>query len=363
VFIFVSRLVLIGMLYKLVRIHQETELYELVSKGFTNAYYVISSEGTRRLMASPEVVGYECCKVMAKPISAALKALNISGAGKAAILTILRGGLNYPIEECCYECGIKVDNINFMSCERVIENKVITGLEIKYEKICPERDCTLLIGDILASGDTFRKCFTHFVEYFHLGGGSLKRVVFFTIGGTKAIGLLEELTEYIRGYWPDFEGFKCIFVEGMFTVYEDKGVTGVNVPMIDFGWKGGVIAPEFREFVCDYSYAPALLEKCIIYDGGARRYEIRAHYKEVEWYWRDLLEVSSKVDFDEFIAEKVGYARADYRQWLEICGYPEDAGLEKLYAKEQNYLSRLRTKSLTAICEERLKQLKKTIER
>ena len=73
--------------------------------------------------------------------------------------------------------------------------------------------------------------------------------------------------------------------------------------------------------------------------------------------------MSSKVDFDEFIAEKVGYARADYRQWLEICGYPEDAGLEKLYAKEQNYLSRLRTKSLTAICEERLKQLKKTIER
>lgn len=345
--------------HTIVRIDKETALYKLVSPDFLNDYYVISSEGTRRMMASPEVISYDCCAAMKEPIMAAFKALGING--KAAILSILRGGLNYPIEECCHDCGIRVDNINFMSCERVIRNRQITGLEIKYEKFAPERDCTLMIGDIIASGDTFRVCFKHFVEFILRNGGSLRRVVLFTIGGTRAFGLLEEMTGWIRSFWPDFEGFKCIFIEGIFTVYEDKGVTGVNVPMIDFGWKGGIVSPEFREFVCDYTYAPALLEKCIIYDGGARRYEIRAHFKEVEWYWRDLLEVSGKVDFDAFIAEKVGYERADYRQWLQICGYPEDAQLEGLYAKEQNYLSGLREKDLTVICEDRLKQLKKTI--
>ena len=150
---------------KLVRKDQETALYSLVSKDTLNAYYVISSEGSRRLMASPEVIGYECCDVLKKPMTAALKALE-PDLKKAAILTILRGGLNYPLEECCHSLGIRLDNINFLSCERVIENHIIKGLEIRYEKLHPEKDCTLLIGDILASGDTIRKCLKYTIEQF-----------------------------------------------------------------------------------------------------------------------------------------------------------------------------------------------------
>ena len=61
--------------------------------------------------------------------------------------------------------------------------------------------------------------------------------MFFTIGGTKAISIMEAFTREIRTFWPGFEGFYCVFYEGVFTVYEDKGVTGVNVPYIDFGMK------------------------------------------------------------------------------------------------------------------------------
>lgn len=341
---------------KLVRKDQETALYSLVSKDTLNAYYVISSEGSRRLMASPEVIGYECCDVLKKPMTAALKALE-PDLKKAAILTILRGGLNYPLEECCHSLGIRLDNINFLSCERVIENHIIKGLEIRYEKLHPEKDCTLLIGDILASGDTIRKCLKYTIEQFDRAGGSIRKIVFFTIGGTKAFNLMEDMTEHIRLRWPEFEGFECIFFEGAFTVYEDKGVTGVNVPMIDFGWKGGCISPEFREYILDYKHAPALLEKCIIYDGGARRYEIEDHFKEVIEYWQDLLEASHTADYDAFLAEKVGYAEATYPEWLHLCGYPADWNLEPLYRKEQRYLAELRKQNLTAICEARLTQL------
>ena len=34
-------------------------IYQLCSDGLSNRYYVVSGEGTRHLMASPEVVGYE----------------------------------------------------------------------------------------------------------------------------------------------------------------------------------------------------------------------------------------------------------------------------------------------------------------
>ena len=349
------------MFINLVRKDQETALYKLVSKDSLNDYYIISSEGSRHLMASPEVIGYDCCTALVTPMKAALKALE-PDLKKAAILTILRGGLNYPLEECCHSLGIKVDNINFLSCERVIRNHVIEGLEIKYDKLHPEKDCTLMIGDILASGDTIRKCMQHTVEEFAKAGGSIRRIIFFTIGGTKAFTLFEELSAMIREKWSAFEGFECVFFEGAFTVYEDKGVTGVNIPMIDFGWKGGCISPEFREYILDYEYAPALLEKCIIYDGGARRYEIGDHFEEVIGYWEDLRAAAPAADYDAFLAEKVGYAHASYDEWLEICGYSPDWKLEPLYNKEQKYLSDLRKQSLVEICENRLQQLFKTIE-
>ena len=344
------------MYLKLVSKNQETALYELVSKDSLDKFFVISSEGSRHLMASPEVIGYDCYEALRTPMAAALKAV-VPGLKKATILTILRGGLNYPLEECCHDCGIRIDNINFLSCERVIRNHVIEGLEIKYDKLHPEKDCTLLIGDILASGDTIRKCMQHLVDEFNRAGGSIRKIVFFTIGGTKAFGLFHDLTAYIRTIWPEFEGFECVFFEGAFTVYEDKGVTGVNIPMIDFGWKGGCISPEFREYVLDYKYAPALLEKCIIYDGGARRYEIGDHFEEVIGYWEDLLKAAPAADYDAFLAEKVGYAHATYPEWLEICGYPAEWNLKSLYDKEQRYLAELRKHSLVEICEARLTQL------
>ena len=344
------------MSHKLRNIQDHSGLYRLESDQYLNNYYIISNEQTCRLMASPEVVGFDCYKAMLAPTVEALKALE-ADVKTAAILTILRGGLNYPLEECCFEAGIRVNNINFLSCERVIECGVITGLDVKYEKLHPEKDCTLMIGDIIASGDTLRLCMRYFIEYFRANGGSIKKIVFFTIGGTRAIPLMEEETRLIREIWPEFEGFDCIFYEGMFTVYTDKGVTGVNIPMIDFGWKDATISPEFREYILDYKYAPALLEKCIIYDGGARRYEIEEHYAEVRGYWEDLLRVSPFSSMDAFLAEKVGYDNADYKQWLEINNYPEDAGLEALYQKEQDYIANLMKQNLTKICESRLEQL------
>lgn len=339
--------------------------YRIVSEEFVNRYFVVSTEGTRKLMASPEVVGFSSYMAM---LEGTLKGLEMLGYGKqdkASILTILRGGLNYPLEEACCKLGVTVPTMNFLSCERVIENNVITGLDIKYEKLRAEQDCTLMIGDIIASGETLTYAMRYFVEWYRLNGGSLKKIVFFTVGGTRAVKLMEELTPVIRNIWPGFEGFDCVFYEGMFTVYTDKGVTGVNIPMIDFGWKGGVVAPEFRQYIFDYGYAPALLEKCIIYDGGARRYEIAAHYEEVTEYWERLLAAARNGSTTgQLTDEKLGCGRVSYDEWLKVNHYGSDAiwtgtagdGRE-LFDKEQAYARSLAGQSLETICLKRLEQL------
>lgn len=344
-----------------VGLYDKANIYSLESESFSNSYFLISDEGTRRLMASPEVVGYDSYLSMVPATCAGLSLLREQGLeDDVNILTILRGGLNYPLEECCYKAGVRVRNMQFLSCERVIDEGVITGLDIKYEKLAICRDCTLMIGDIIATGDTLRLCLEQVVDRFRRRGGSIRRIVFFTIGGTRAVSLMEELTPKIRTVFPAFEGFTCFFYEGVFGCYTDKGCTGVNVPNIDFGWRGAIVTPEFRQYIL--SRGDALFEKCIIYDGGARRYEIPTHCEEVLDYWNDLLKAAPGADMKEFLSEKLGRRLyLNYDEWTESCRYTCLSGLLGLYSLEQDFIRKSSARDIADICQKRIEEFTETL--
>ena len=337
---------------RLVDSHLQTSIYELSSEQFKNRYFVLSGSGSRELLAHPEVIGFPCYTALLEETVAAFRyLLNTGLEGDFDILTILRGGLNYPLEEACSKVGARVRDIHFVSCERVIENHVITGLKIKYDKLRPTPGRVLCIGDILASGATIRECMEYVLDCFQREGGSLRRIVFFTIGGTRAIEMMEEMRPSIEALFPGFEGFDCFFYEGVFTVYEGPGASGINVRDIDFGWKGGAVAPEFRQYVMDHP--DALLEKCIIYDGGARRYEIPLHLDEVSEYWEGILERAGLIDPVALAGEKLGYpAPLPYAQWREVTRVPE--GWEALWEREQACLRAAASLDLEAIARRRL---------
>ena len=342
---------------------QDTNVYELQSRQFVNRYFILSNEGTRRLMAFPEVVGFDTYQCMLPATVAAMKHLFPSGGKEVDILTILRGGLNYPVEEACFRSGIRVSDIHFVSCERIIEDHIITGLEIKYEKLRITRDRTLVIGDIIATGDTLRLCLDQVVDRFRRRGGSIRKIIFFTIGGTRAIELMEKKTEEIRRVFPEFEGFECFFYEGIFTVYENKGVTGINVPDIDFGWKGGVVAPEFRRFVLSHPYS--ILEKCIIYDGGARRYEIPVHFREALEYWEGLWSRADGIDPRKLVGEKLGFEEPlSFQQWLAVNRFEDlkDDTLSALWADETALLNNASALSLESIAMQRIQAIKTNLQ-
>ena len=342
---------------------QDTNVYELQSRQFVNRYFILSNEGTRRLMAFPEVVGFDTYQCMLPATVAAMKHLFPSGGKEVDILTILRGGLNYPVEEACFRSGIRVSDIHFVSCERIIEDHIITGLEIKYEKLRITRDRTRVIGDIIATGDTLRLCLDQVVDRFRRRGGSIRKIIFFTIGGTRAIELMEKKTEEIRRVFPEFEGFECFFYEGIFTVYENKGVTGINVPDIDFGWKGGVVAPEFRRFVLSHPYS--ILEKCIIYDGGARRYEIPVHFREALEYWEGLWSRADGIDPRKLVGEKLGFEEPlSFPQWLAVNRFEDlkDDTLSALWADETALLNNASALSLESIAMQRIQAIKTNLQ-
>jgi hypothetical protein len=213
----------------------------------------------------------------------------------------------------------------------------------------------LAIGDIIASGATLSMCLDYVAKEFHRRGGSIRRIVFFTIGGTRAVELMEEMTPGLRELFPGFEGFDCFFYEGMFTVYDGPGASGINVRDIDFGWNGGIIAPEFRSYIMDFP--DALLEKCIIYDGGARRYEIPVHFREALEYWEGIWGRADLIDPSALIGEKLGYdSPLSFKAWLELNHFKDlkDSSLEQLWADEKALLENAAALSLETIAGQRI---------
>mgnify|MGYP007069014006 FL=1 len=167
---------------------QGVDCYRLEGGHFLNEYYIVSEAETRKLMNHPEVVGYE---VYASLVTATSQMMYYLKEKKkitsANILSILRGALNYPLEESCYKEHIRVHDISFMSSERVFENGEMTGLEIKYCKLATVPNSTLLIGDIIASGETLVNCLRYVIDYYRKQGTKLRNIVLFTIGGTQGV--------------------------------------------------------------------------------------------------------------------------------------------------------------------------------
>ena len=334
------------------------DCYHLDCQKYLNEYFILSAAETRKLMNSPEVVGYEVYKSLVKPTSRMLKYLNANNKiSLANILCILRGALNFPIEESCYKENIHVHNISFLSCERVFTDDKVTGLDVNYRQLTVVPDGTLIIGDIIASGDTIRKCLEYTLDFYLSNGKRLKNIVFFTIGAKKGIELFEKFTEQIRKEWPEFEGFIVIYYEGVFNCYEegDKGVSGINRANIDFYWKDGIISPEFHKETLS-AQAP-LFEKCTIYDGGARRYEIHEHIEEVLEFWNCILERADIIDKQELLEEKLGHKLPiSYEDWIRCCHY-EKLDCEEtylLYEQEQNYVKSLENISLKEMANQRI---------
>lgn len=347
---------------------QGVDCYRLTGVDFLNEYYIISEAETRKLMNHPEVVGYEVYTALVTATSQMLYYLKEQKKITTAnILSILRGALNYPLEESCYKEHIRVHDISFMSSERVFdESGQMAGLAIKYNKLTRVPDSTLMIGDIIASGETLVECLKYVTDHYREHGAKLRNIVLFTIGGTRGIELLEKLTGEIREFWPDFEGFITVYYEGVFSCYEpgDPGVSGINRALIDFYWKGGIIAPAFRRQTL--SMRDPLFEKCTIYDGGARRYEIHEHIEEVLEFWNGIRDRADIIDKQALLEEKLGHALPiSYEDWVKDCHYSmlDEKETRWLYQQEKGYVESIKDVALREIAEQRIQEFTATLKK
>ena len=100
-----------------------------------------------------------------------------------------------------------------------------------------------------------------------------------------------------------------------------------------------------------------LFEKCTIYDGGARRYEIHEHIEEVLEFWNGILARADKIDKQALLEEKLGHALPiSYGDWLKDCHYEKlDAKLTRwLYQQERGFVESLKDVTLEEIARQRI---------
>ena len=150
--------------------------------------------------------------------------------------------MNYPLEESCYKEHIRVHDISFMSSERVFENGEMTGLEIKYCKLATVPNSTLLIGDIIASGETLVNCLRYVIDYYRKQGAKLRNTIvsYIAVPMVAVLGTVAMVLAVMRGDGTIVDQFAKS--SGTLTVIGGAGlVVGSFV-------SGGTATPNFSRF-------------------------------------------------------------------------------------------------------------------
>ena len=109
-----------------------------------------------------------------------------------------------------------------------------------------------------------------------------------------------------------------------------------------------------------------LFEKCTIYDGGARRYEIHEHIDEVLEFWNGILERADIIDKQALIEEKLGHKLPiSYEDWLRDAHYDKLDPKETrwLYQQERGFVESLADVSLREIALQRIEEFTSTLKK
>lgn len=346
--------------YNIVKLTKEND--STIYKIGEEKAYIVSNADTRKLLCNPEIIGYNIRQKLLLPSKDVLCFLNETiFLNNINIVNILRGGLNFPLEAACFDIGIDIDEISFLTSERVFLDNKVSRIESKYRKIANVPNATIIIGDIIASGETFYNTIRYLVEKYVYNKNQINKIVVFTIGTNNTFNLIHRLENKLKERWPNFQGIYVVFFEAVFTTYTSCGITKLNLPYVDFTFKDGILAPEYRKELLERLHI--LFEKCAIYDGGARRFEKNIHIDDTINYWKKLYSISNNINIEEFYNEKMGYGFnglfPDLFEWIKLNNYEklDEVEIVNLYHYEKSYYEKLQNFNLSDIATDRYNEL------
>ncbi|MBA3066382.1 hypothetical protein KJ633_06395 [bacterium] len=308
-------------------------LYEIFPSSSVKRY-IISTPYTRKILNKPEIHGFEYTYLLRKGLHCFLKTpfaekfFKDSDGSKYSALHFLRGGLNFNFIEQFYRCyGFTKVNSSFMTSQRVQKGEHWKIKHDQYRKFALEGVTTLIAGDVIATGTTLKNGFDCVLEM----PVKLDSFIFFTIGTPYTEKIINLYEEKFRKKNKNFKAY-IFYIEGRFELIEKRGELPFAVEGTDLVRKNALLSPEFEASQTISSQ----IERCAVYDVGARAFNWRKHFRDIVEYWGQLSESEFSVpeiynlrwpfsygDFDE-------YEKAKKKVWPDIS----KTVLKKMYEKE-----------------------------
>lgn len=340
--------------------------YEISGDGtWASHRWVFSTEATRAICNRPELLGWSYTDALRRGVAQAMAAapfrdlIDATPERLLCVLNVLRGGLNFGLRDALHDAlGVTLHASAFMSSQRVLDD---TGWQIRedsYRKLSILPDSVLLVGDVVATGATAAHGLSVLFDHLVATDTPIRGLVFFTIGGPAVEAVVEGFGRRCASAFPHFAGCHVVYVEGRFAVAQDATDPPLSLPGTDLLRRDAILAPEFELSQCD---APShCLERCTIYDAGARAFDVTEYLNDVIGYWQGLYDLATA---GTGLTELVGM------RWPERprrSGEPAAvfARLQEARARWRSTLERLGSGSsgLKDLCRQRLETLQRIAE-
>lgn len=293
--------------------------------------YVVSTRETRDLLNRPEIVGFTFRQKLREALVLALRhfpeprLIETLDDDRSGVLCFLRGGLNFDLAGALGDAfGFEKQTTSYMTSQRA-KDKFGRWyiMDDQFQKFVFEKNSTIFCGDIVATGSTVRNGLECLFQNAKNSGRSVRNLVFFTVGCHKLEKILDEFHPQFRAAFRNFESIIVIYLEGKFHLADSKTDVELKIQGTDLMRRDSLLAPEF--LLSQYERIAPCLERCVIYDGGTRSFNLRKYLVEVVSYWMQVrnLALNGKT-LAEYLEERFP------DQWLADPAFAMDA-LRALY--------------------------------
>ncbi|MFH1958314.1 MAG: hypothetical protein ABIJ15_07565 [bacterium] len=340
---------------KKVLISKGVSVYEILPRLKVKRF-VISTPFTRKILNRPEICGFEYVDYLRQGLTSFFRSsfgrkyFSCLDDSKISVLHFLRGGLNFGLLEILYKCfGFSRVNASFMTSQRVRKGAHWRIKHDQYRKFALDGISTVMAADVIATGTTLKNGLDCLKV-------PLKHFLFFTIGTSCAEKILLERFGKLGKRNPGFSA-ALFYIEGRFALVEKDGEYPFSIKGTDLVKKGALLPPEFERGLDITS----ILERCEVYDVGARAFDRKRHLADIFCYWRNLFRAGVTVSelynrrWPFEWAKFSEYSRDKKRVWPDA----QESLLRKLYEEETRRKNRAGKIDSKRFFQERLNKLKK----
>lgn len=338
--------------------------------------FVVSTHPVRDVLNRPEIVGFQFTDALKFSVSRTLTNFPEPAALEGVtdlhcnVFSFLRGGLNFGIGEALHEAlGFNLISSSFMTSQRDRDPEGRWFIkDDQYQKFTFTRDATVFCGDIVATGSTIENGLMRLLKIAKNSGKPIRNLIFFTVGCHKIEKILEKYHLLFAENFKRYSSTILFYLEGKFKLANSDTDLKIKIQGTDLLKYPALIAPEYE--LSFYDQVSSVLERCVIYDGGTRKFEVEEYYDDVLKYWLAVRrQAIAGLTLGEAASERWPEKGYDLPMTEFILSkrmvWPDvpDKLLQKIYQARQNrWTGRFRhqatsSEALVRLCDERLNAL------